>query len=107
MSAVIEKPDVEDLFKTMAERDVEKALVQRVQAVGGQAYKFTSPGRRGVPDRIMLLPGRTPEFVEVKRKGKKPRPEQLREHARIRAAGGVVHVIDSLKGIDRLLEVAA
>lgn len=87
----------------MRESQIERALVQRVQAVGGQAYKFTSPGRVGVPDRIVLLPGRPPEFVELKREGEKPRSTQAREHARIRAAGGVVHVIDSLAGIEELL----
>jgi hypothetical protein len=95
--------DVAHLFMTPREREVERALVERVQAAGGQAYKFTSPGRRGVPDRIVLLPGRTPEFVELKRKGQKPRPQQLREHERIRAAGGVVHVIDSVEGVEELL----
>lgn len=99
-----QKTDVEDLFKTVPEREVEAELVRRVQAAGGQAYKFTSPGRRGVPDRVVLLPGRAPEFVEVKRKGQKAKPHQLREHERMRAAGAVVHIIDDLAGIDRLLE---
>lgn len=106
MSTAIAKTEVGDLFKTVAERDVERALVERVQAAGGQAYKFTSPGRRGVPDRIVLLPGRVPEFVELKRKGAKPRPEQLREHARIRAAGGVVHIVDCAAGIEKLMGAA-
>lgn len=95
--------DVNHLFMTVAEREVERALVERVQAMGGLAYKFTSPGRRGVPDRIVLLPGRVPQFVELKRKGKKPMPHQLREHDRIRAAGGTVHVIDTIKGVEELL----
>lgn len=95
--------DVNHLFMTPAEREVERELVERAQALGGMAYKFTSPGRRGVPDRILLLPGRVPQFVELKRKGQKPKPHQLREHARIRAAGGVVHVIDSIKGVEELL----
>jgi len=98
------KPDVADLFKTVAERDVERALVQRVEAAGGLAWKFTSPGRRGVPDRVVMLPGRPPEFVELKRKGQRPRPDQERQHGRMRAAGAVVHVIDDEAGIDRLLE---
>lgn len=90
--------------KSTREREVEALLVCRVQAAGGQAYKFTSPGRRGVPDRLVLLPGRAPEFVELKRKGQKAQPHQEREHERIRAAGAVVHIIDDEAGIDRLLE---
>jgi len=53
--------------KSIRECTVEKELVARVQAEGGQAYNFASPGRRGVPDRLVLLPGRAPEFVELKR----------------------------------------
>ncbi|WP_291468939.1 VRR-NUC domain-containing protein [Acidovorax sp.] len=96
--------DVDHLFMTVREREVEAELVRRVQAAGGQAYKFTSPGRRGVPDRLVLLPGRAPEFVELKRKGQKAKPHQVREHERMRAAGAVVHIIDDEAGIDRLLE---
>ena len=90
--------------KSIRESAVEKEFVARVQAAGGQAYKFTSPGRRGVPDRLVLLPARAPEFVELKRKGQKAKPHQLREHERMRAAGAVVHIIDDQAGIDRLLE---
>ena len=97
-------PDVENLFKTVSEREVEAELVRRVQAAGGQAYKFTSPGRRGVPDRVVLLPGRAPEFVELKRKGQKAKPHQLREHERMRAAGAAVHLIDDAAGIDRIMK---
>ncbi|HEY0200321.1 MAG TPA: VRR-NUC domain-containing protein [Burkholderiaceae bacterium] len=86
------------------EREVEALLVKRVQAAGGQAYKFTSPGRVGVPDRIVLLPWREPVFVEVKRKGMVPRPSQVREHQRMRAAGATVVVIDDAAGISALLE---
>lgn len=89
---------------TPRERDVERSLVKRVEAAGGLAWKFTSPGRRGVPDRVVMLPGRAPEFVELKRKGQRPRPDQIRQHERMRTAGAVVHVIDDAAGIDRLLE---
>ena len=89
--------------KSIRESAVEKELIARVQAAGGQAYKFTSPGRRGVPDRLVLLPGRAPEFVELKRKGQKAEPHQVREHERMRAAGAVVHIIDDEAGIDHLL----
>lgn len=50
----------------MLERDVEKKLVKGVTAVGGIAYKFTSPARRGVADRLVVLPGGRVIFVELK-----------------------------------------
>lgn len=34
-------------------------------------------------------------FVEFKRQGKKPRPEQEYEHARLRARGFRVYVVDN------------
>lgn len=79
----------------MLEKTVEAALVDRAKALGGIAYKFTSPGRRSVPDRLVLLPGGVVRFVELKRPGEEPTPAQLREHCRLRALGFVVEVIDN------------
>ncbi|ECS0227396.1 VRR-NUC domain-containing protein, partial [Salmonella enterica] len=45
---------------------IEKHLVTEVKKAGGIAYKFVSPGRRSVPDRIVLLPGGRLVFVECK-----------------------------------------
>jgi hypothetical protein len=81
----------------MRERDVEAALVAAVEAAGGLALKFTSPGRRSVPDRIVILPGQDVVFVECKAPGAKPTAAQLREHKRIRAAGAWVYVVDSVE----------
>ena len=83
----------------MLERDVEAALVAAVKAAGGLAMKFTSPQRRSVPDRLVLMPGCAPVFVECKAPGKKPTDAQAREHARIWAAGGAVRIIDSIEGV--------
>ncbi|MDL4915489.1 MAG: VRR-NUC domain-containing protein [Enterobacterales bacterium endosymbiont of Blomia tropicalis] len=83
------------------ESTIEKHLVAEVKKAGGIAYKFLSPGRRAVPDRLVLLPGGRAVFVECKAPGEKPRPEQLREHERLRAHGLTVVVLDSknLEGI--------
>jgi len=40
----------------MLERVIEAYLVQKVKELGGIAYKFTSPQRRSVPDRLCLFP---------------------------------------------------
>ena len=50
----------------MLERDIEKILVNEVKKLGGRAYKWVSPGNDGVPDRIVILPGLRPVFVELK-----------------------------------------
>ncbi|CDG20658.1 putative nuclease p44 [Xenorhabdus poinarii G6] len=74
---------------------IEKHLVNEVKKAGGIAYKFVSPGRRGVPDRIVVLPNGRVVFVECKAPGEKPRRDQLREHERLRALGQTVVVLDS------------
>lgn len=85
----------------MLEKTIEAHLVKRVKESGGIAYKFTSPQRRSVPDRLVLLPGGGIEFVELKAPGKKPTPMQLREHERLRGLGFTVLVLDSKEKIDR------
>lgn len=83
------------------ESTVENNLVKKVKAAGGTAYKFTSPGRKAVPDRLVLLPGGRVVFVECKAPGEMPRADQVREHNRLRALGFKVVVLDSkdLEGI--------
>ncbi len=86
----------------MSEKLVEQALVSRVKAMGGIAFKFTSPGRRSVPDRLCLLPGGRVIFVECKAPGKRPTELQAREHERLRALGFDVRVIDSREAVNAL-----
>ncbi len=87
----------------MLEKDIEAYLVKRVKDLGGIAYKFTSPQRRSVPDRLCLLPGGFIFFVELKAPGKKPTPQQEREHLRIKALGIPCHVADSKQLVDTIL----
>ena len=53
----------------MKESTIEKHLVTQVKALGGMAYKFTSPARRGVADRVVCLPDGQTWFVELKAPG--------------------------------------
>lgn len=88
----------------VAERDIERHLVERVHAAGGIAYKFTSPGRRSVPDRLVLLPFWTPQLVELKAPGRDLTKAQQREHARIHEAGGITWVINDMQGVERFMQ---
>lgn len=85
----------------MLESEVEAHLVKRVKERGGIPFKFVSPQRIGVPDRICTLPGNNVIFVELKAPGKKPRPEQEREHTRLRDLGCKVLVLDTKELVDR------
>lgn len=85
----------------MKEREVEAYLVARVEKAGGITRKLKWIGRVGAPDRLVILNG--PHFVELKRPGGKPRPEQLREFERMGKAGAPVHVLDSKEKIDEFM----
>lgn len=83
----------------MLEKTIEQALVKRVKELGGTCEKFTSPGRRAVPDRIVTLPGGRIIFVECKAPGKKPTVTQMLDHKQRRLLGCDVRVIDSLEAV--------
>jgi len=86
----------------MRERYIERYLVAQVKQCDGEVRKVKWIGRRGAPDRIVMLPGRT-VWVELKAPGEKCRPHQLREHERMRRMGQRVVVVDSFDGVDGAL----
>lgn len=91
----------------MRESTIEAYLVKRVQASGGMAPKFKSPGRNNVPDRIVLMPNGRIRFVELKAPGQIPTEAQVREHIRLWKLGFAVEIIDSKEGVDVFLQGVA
>ena len=87
----------------MLEKTIEAYFVKRIKEIGGVAEKFTSPNKRAVPDRLVLLPSGVALFVELKAPGKKPTPLQLSDHSKRRALGFRVEVIDSKEGVDKFI----
>jgi hypothetical protein len=108
------------------ESTIERHLVERVKALGGEVRKVKWIGRRGAPDRLVMLPERvTPwdgtirpgaiclrnplkhaarsVWVELKAPGVPPEAHQVREHERMRKMGQRVVVIDSIEGVEALL----
>lgn len=80
----------------MAEKRIEQALVEEVKRLGGQAFKFVSPGMAGATDRLVLLPvppehqaivNRYVKLIEVKDTGEKPRPLQVWFITQVRELG--------------------
>ena len=90
----------------MLERDVERRLKSRVEKMipGSMCLKFVSPGTRGVPDRVILLAEGVTVWVELKRPGEEPRPEQTAIHRRMAKAGAVVLVVDSYEAVDLVVQ---
>lgn len=103
----------------MKEHDIEEYLVTRVNALGGEVRKVKWIGRKGAPDRLVMLPrGNTAiwnsrsntVWVELKAPGlgalfphTPHERQQHREHERMRAMGQRVVVIDSLAQVEELL----
>ncbi len=102
----------------MRESEIEKHLVKRVKELGGEVRKVQWIGRRGAPDRLVMVPrvllssskGWVPDpktvtttWIELKAPGVKPEAHQVREHERMRAMGQRVVVIDSIQGVEELL----
>jgi hypothetical protein len=86
------------------EAEIESYFVAQVRVSGGEPFKFTSPGRRHVPDRMILWPGGRVRFVELKAPGRKPSLGQHREHQRFAAKGSPVQIIDSKAGVDAWID---
>ena len=87
-----------------SERDIEQKLVKAVKAKGGLAPKFVSPGFDGVPDRIVLLPRGRIAFIELKAKGRKMRPLQVRRKSQLESLGFSVYCIDRPEQIGGILD---
>lgn len=80
----------------VTERDVEQRLVREIRRLGGWAVKWTSPGTRGVPDRLVFLPHGRLYLVELKKPGEHARVEQQAVFARLTRLGFPVHVVDDV-----------
>ena len=92
----------------MLEKHIEAKVCDYAKQRGLLVYKFTSPARAAVPDRLFILPGGRMFFCEFKREGQKPTIPREREHHRLRQHGVSVWVIDNvdagLRMVDEMLE---
>ena len=80
----------------MLEKQIEAKVCEYARSKGVLAYKFTSPARAAVPDRLLIAPDGRVWFCEFKRTGQKPTPAQDREHAKLRVQKVNVFVIDNV-----------
>jgi len=94
----------------MLEKQIEAKVCDYAKERGLLVYKFTSPARAAVPDRMFVLPSGKIFFCEFKRGGQKPTAAQEREHHRLRQHKIVVYVIDNvlagLRMVDDMIEYA-
>ena len=80
----------------MLEKQIEAKVCDYAKKRGLLVYKFTSPARAAVPDRMFIHPDGAVFFIEFKREGQKPTPAQEREHHRLRQQAINVFVVDSV-----------
>ena len=90
----------------MLENKVEKYLIKRVREAGGRTRKLRYIGRRGCPDRLILLPGLF-ALAECKRPGKGLRLGQEKEARILKASGIYVYVLDSIYEVDYFMSIYA
>ena len=83
----------------MKEKEIEKILVDEVKRLGGRAYKWTSPGNDGVPDRIVFLPDTRAIFVELKTDTGVLSPLQKIQIDRLKKLGQRVEVVKGIQGV--------
>lgn len=87
------------------EKLFERNLIGLVVKSGGQCLKFTSPGHRGVSDRICLLPNGVTIFVEVKDEGKGLDPLQVVFRKMVEGLGHKYFLINSKESLQTFKEL--
>lgn len=87
-------------MKSLRESTIERYLVAQVKKRGGRAYKFVSPGNRGVPDRIVIFPDEVPVFIELKAPGGKLSANQKAQIKTLQDLGCDVCVVRSKQEVD-------
>jgi hypothetical protein len=84
------------------ERYIEKKACEFAESLGYEHIKLDDSKRKW-PDRLFLGPRGQILFVEFKREGEKPRPQQEAFHYRLGRMFHKVHVIDTLEDFKILL----
>ena len=88
------------------EKEIERKLKVLVEGkLKGKCLKWVCPGWRGVPDRILLLPGGRVQFAELKRpKGGKVDPLQTWWKRQLEGLGFKVWHVYTLEDIKKIGE---
>lgn len=93
----------------MLEKQIEAKCKKIAERYGCHLVKWVSPGHRGVPDRILLMPGQV-VFLEFKQPGKKLSPLQRVWAQRLTDLGhahAIISDTDTFEGILRSAGLSA
>lgn len=67
-----------------SESQIERDITMYAHSQGCLCYKIVSPGRAGIPDRLVLLPNGKSFFMEIKKPSGRLSPLQANEIKRIK-----------------------
>lgn len=83
---------------------VENYLIKKAAEHNCLYYKFTAPGNKGVPDRIIIGIDKKgvkhTDFIETKAPGEKPRLLQRIVHDEMREHGASVYILATKPAVD-------
>jgi hypothetical protein len=85
------------------EASVEGAVVQYALKRKVLTCKFTSPGNKGVPDRMFIFEGRT-MFLEFKRLGERPTKLQGHWLSKLGGHGAMASWVDNVPDGKRMVD---
>jgi uncharacterized protein YyaL (SSP411 family) len=92
------------------ESSIERNTVKRALDMGVRSIKLNVKGETGWPDRLFLIPGGRPLFIEFKRYDLKPRKKQIYMHQVLSNLNYDVvvcdHVTEAIEAIAGALEAA-
>jgi VRR-NUC domain len=83
---------------------IENSVKEYARSKGWIAYKFTSPGRIGVPDALLFNPQGKPVMIEFKRKGLKLTARQMRELHRLQNQNVTALAVDNIELGKRIID---
>lgn len=88
----------------MRESQIENYLKREIEKLGGLCLKFVSPGNKGVPDRLLILPGGKVIFAELKN-GNKGRLSalQVRMQTVLKSLQCRTYVLTAKPEVDKLI----
>jgi uncharacterized protein YyaL (SSP411 family) len=96
------------VFET--ESSIEIKVCNKAFGLGVRGIKLNIKSSTGWPDRMFLIPGGRPLFIEFKKPGEKPTKKQLHIHTLLRELGYQVEVHDdattAVQAIAKALEAA-
>lgn len=102
----MDKRSIENLthHADVSEKSIERYLVEQAKQNGLLCLKYSNPNMVGYPDRLLVLPGGSVVWVELKSKGRKPTKIQQIRMGELTGMGHLVEVIDNKADIDKLIK---